>query len=150
MGADLIGYMCLGPKKISEAQAEAAERRAWEIFQALKTWYGDDEGEGEQPEILKGLGLGGVDEAYQLESLRFGGDADIATATKDDIDALVDEIVGFWNDPGSRDAVDRWISDTEKVVFCGDMSWGDEPDGYGYRLLKMAHVLDILEPLGIH
>jgi hypothetical protein len=30
------------------------------------------------------------------------------------------------------------------------MSWGDEPEGYGYQLLKMVHVLDILEPLGIH
>ena len=149
MGADLIGDMCVGPIHIEEAQAKTAEKRAWEIVQALKVWYGDDEGEGEQPELLKGLDLVDIDKPYHMESLDFGG-ADIKAATKEDIDALVGEIVGFWNDPSSRDSVDRWISKTEKVIFCGEMSWGDEPSGYGYRMLKMAHILNILGELGIH
>jgi hypothetical protein len=153
MGADLIGYMCVGPKKISEAQAQAAEEKAWRIFQGLRTWWKAVETEDTNhpkppPEISDALDSAQIDESYKLELLSFG-DKDIETATKNDIDALVDEIVGFWNDPGFRDTVDRWISDTEKVIFCGEMSWGDEPSGHGYGLLKMAHVLDILDELGI-
>jgi hypothetical protein len=151
MGADLIGYMCIGPKKISKAQAQAAEEKAWQIFQGLRAWWKAVETEAESPpEIERALSLAQIDDPRELESLAFGEDKDIETATKEDIVALVDEIAGFWNDPCSRDVVDRLISDSEKVVFCGDMSWGDEPEGYGYRMLKMAHVLDILDELCIH
>lgn len=146
MGADLIGYICVGPKKISEAQAQAAEAKAWQVFQGLRNWW---QGFLLPPEIERTLSLIQIDEPSELESLSFG-DKGIKTATKDDIDALVDQIVGFWNDPMSRDSVNRWISDTEKVVFCGEASWGDEPDGHGYVMLKMVHVLNILNELGIH
>lgn len=148
MGADLIGYMCIGPKRITAAQKKAATKRAWEIFQALRAWYGDDDGEGKRQEILDGLELGGIDETYQLESLEFHR-ANFTVADRIHIEATVAEIVQFWNDPDSFDSVCRDISDTEKVVFCGEMSWGDEPEGHGYQLLKMAHVLEILEQLGI-
>ncbi len=124
MGADLIGYMCIGPKKISEAQARAAEAKAWRIFQGLRTWYSKDDEPTEPtngitvlepasqttngvginlvsngdvadppPEIKRALSLVQIEEPYQLEYLRFGDNKDIETATKDDIDALVDEIV---------------------------------------------------------
>ncbi len=151
MGADLIGYMCIGPKRITAAQKRAATARAKEIFKALRKWYADDEESGtpEVPEILQGLELGGIEEPCELESLAFGN-ANFTVADKLHVEVVVARIVQFWNDPDSRDSVCRDISDTEKVVFCGDISWGDEPDGTGYYLLKMAHLLDILEPLGIH
>lgn len=62
MGADLIGYLCIGPKRITAAQKKAATKRAQEIFRALRKWYADDEewGAPEMPEILDGLELGGI------------------------------------------------------------------------------------------
>lgn len=148
MGADLIGYMCIGPQHITGNQMAAAQVRAWDIFRGLREWYASEENV--RPEILDGLDLGGIDDPCELESLKFRSQ-DITSAVKVDIQALVAEIVQFWNDPNAsaRDSVCRNISGTEKVVFCGEMSWGDEPSGYGYSLLKMVHVLDILEPLGI-
>lgn len=152
MVANLIGYMYIGPKHITADQKTAATERAWEIFRALWKWHADDEESGtpEMPDILDGLEMDEIYEACDLESLEFHG-VNFTVADRTHVEATVAEIVEFWNDPDShRDSVYRDVSDTEKAVFCGEMSWGGEPFGYGYLLFKIAHVLDILKPLGIH
>jgi hypothetical protein len=148
MGADLIGHMCVGPRRIARTRTRAAVKRAWEVFQALRRWHGATDGE-DPPKGLEFLALCGIDEPWQLESLDFGKTG-LNGVTKAHIGDLVGRIVSFWNDPDARDTVWRDISKMERVVFCGDSTWGDEPDGVGHSLLRMAHVLDILDPLGIH
>ena len=153
MGADLIGYMCVGPTLVTAEQKVAAKEKAWRVFLGMRAWWlaaEENPSPEPPPEIIDVLDCCQIDEPHELEALRFGGDQDIETAGRQDVDGLVDEIVAFWNCPATRDSVCRDLSDDERVVFCGEASWGDEPDGSGYLLIKMAHILDILWELGIH
>jgi hypothetical protein len=36
-----------------------------------------------------------------------------------------------------------------KVVVAGELSWGDEPEGAGYQMLKKAFGLTIAQRLGV-
>jgi hypothetical protein len=63
----------------------------------------------------------------------------------------IQEFVAGWNDGCFRDLAVR--DDPEKpgrkVVVAGELSWGDEPDGRGYQMLKKAFGLGIAQRLGV-
>jgi hypothetical protein len=70
--------------------------------------------------------------------------------TKEAFVKFIDDFYDFWKS-SSRDASSRIDPDdkTQQIVFAGDMSWGDEPDGYGYGLLKQLLECGVDEVLGI-
>jgi hypothetical protein len=37
----------------------------------------------------------------------------------------------------------------QRLLFAGEMSWGDEPQGYGYQKLKQTFAWGFAEALGI-
>lgn len=57
----------------------------------------------------------------------------------------------FWNRDTPRDTVKRTDPDDpeQQIVVAGEMSWGDEPGGYGYQMLKAADYLQLMPLLGI-
>lgn len=66
----------------------------------------------------------------------------------------VQEFIDGWNsgefrDMSSREDPDNECDNDRKVVVAGEMSWGDEPDGLGYQLLKKAFGLGIAQLLGV-
>lgn len=63
----------------------------------------------------------------------------------------VREFVSGWNDGCFRDLAYRDDPDKSrrKVVVAGELSWGDEPDGRGYQMLKKAFGLGIAQLLGV-
>ena len=74
----------------------------------------------------------------------------------EDPEEFVDEFIHFWDEPCGRDVSCRTFCTKPgggqktlvKIVFAGDMSWGDEPEGYGYTTLKtsdMAGLHDIFK-----
>jgi len=75
----------------------------------------------------------------------------VFAGTPEDLAKAVQEFVTGWNDGGFRDLSFR--EDPEKpgrkVVVAGELSWGDEPDGAGYQLLKKAFGLTIAQLLGV-
>ena len=75
----------------------------------------------------------------------------VFAGTPEDLAKAVQEFVTGWNDGGFRDLSFR--EDPEKpdrkVVVAGELSWGDEPGGYGYQLLKKAFGLTIAQLLGV-
>lgn len=77
--------------------------------------------------------------------------AHVFAGTPEDLAKAVQEFVAGWNDGRFRDLSFR--DDPEKpgrkVVVAGEMSWGDEPDGHGYQLLKKAFGLTIAQRLGL-
>jgi hypothetical protein len=50
-----------------------------------------------------------------------------------------------------RDTCSREDPDNphKKLVYAGEMSWGDEPQGQGYQMLKRALAWGFAEALGI-
>jgi hypothetical protein len=71
--------------------------------------------------------------------------------TVEDLVQEVRQFVAGWNDGGFRDLSYRMdpLHPGRKIVVAGDLSWGDEPDGVGYQLLKKAFGLTIAQRLGV-
>jgi hypothetical protein len=70
------------------------------------------------------------------------------------LQVLVKEVREFaagWNDGCFRDLTfrDDPKKPGRKVVVAGELSWGDEPDGCGYQMLKKAFGLGIAQRLGV-
>ena len=135
MDADLIGYLCIGPQKISNRRFLKAVETARETLMELKSWRDG----GEMPEYLEDYG-NGIDDVKQLKSY-----IDINADPYD----IVNEIVKFWENWNSRDCASRLLNKKEQIIFAGEMTWGDEPDGVGYKCLKRMFILGIDKELGI-
>jgi hypothetical protein len=75
----------------------------------------------------------------------------VFTGTPQNLAKRIQEFAAGWNDGCFRDLAVR--DDPEKpgrkVVVAGELSWGDEPDGAGYQMLKKAFGLGIAELLGV-
>ena len=71
----------------------------------------------------------------------------------DSTEALARFLVRAWNEllPNARDVAFRQIpgDETRRIIFAGDMTWGDEPDGTGYVLLRVMHGCGFAEASGI-
>ena len=64
---------------------------------------------------------------------------------------VLDEFLNLWNGGEYRDASDRLVElggKTYKIVFAGDMSWGDEPEGGAYEAIKHAYFFGFPYALG--
>jgi len=141
MGADLIGYLVVGPSTLDETKKDA-------VIALFDLWV----------EKTKGL-----DE---------GDDPDLANIEMPDgrilsLDDLMDTttVLGHWRDGadfaenlwtwwvrGSRDCASREMPGDKGrcILFAGEMSWGDIPDGWGYRVLDtILHVPGLDELLGV-
>ena len=58
------------------------------------------------------------------------------------------EFIKFWNTGDYRDAARREYND-KAIVIAGDMSWGDSPDGAGFKALELAFQIGLCHILGI-
>lgn len=141
MGADLIGFFLKGPNMLDREKVQDAIKRAERAKRyadlALNDFVAFDSAE--PLEWLTDLGV----EAFRNEEV------DI-----EDPEQFVYEFIEFWEatwGSGVRDIAWRIDPDDSKqiLVFAGERSWGDEPDGYGYQMFKKAELCGVLEPFGI-
>jgi hypothetical protein len=86
-----------------------------------------------------------ADSGHEVEA------AYVFAGTPQDLAKVIQKFVAGWNDGDFRDLATRDDPDRprRKVVVAGELSWGDEPDGAGYQLLKKAFGLGIAERLGV-
>lgn len=171
MGADLICYVAKGPRQFTKARHRAAERWLKVLWPTLKRANEQWEWDGtvkESPaasqlrKVMRGLCLseakrhvtiwvGDSDpDDYYLEEVvsahRWLKSAGNTTPT-----CFLKGFLDFWNRDAPRDTVKRSDPDDPKqqIVVAGEMSWGDEPGGYGYQMLKAADYLQLMPLLGI-
>jgi hypothetical protein len=143
MGSDLIGYMVLAPAKITKEMVAKAKlylgglnKEAQEEFARLAVtkdaeWSVD---------MVKGKKLQRLFESIDFDNFYNEDVFEALRELKDlEVDKVVDTAAEFLNIPDSRDSVSRYISKRTKCIFSGDFSWGDEPDGGGYSILKNIH-----------
>jgi hypothetical protein len=167
MGADLIGYMAKGPKRFSGAQIKRAEQEARKraaLANAVLNHLDSDlklpvgpttlqrevaaKFEAKDPllELLPCLSENGSGRYATVEEAR-DAIVELAEASPGD---EVGKFASWWYEPSrrARDSVAR-VFGQEQVVFCGDMSWGDEPEGFGYGTFKRAELFGIPAALGV-
>lgn len=135
MGADLIGYILVGPPSLDEGLKDSAISAAQERIDAATKWC-----------ALKDPS---EEDFAPLEKFGFEDEFDAEWASGQDAESAVEEFMELW-DEGARDAMDRIISDPPmKVLSTGEMSWGDEPEG-SFQTAKAAIMLGIAEIFGVH
>jgi hypothetical protein len=144
MGADIIGYHVLGPPKLTRSLRSKAVKRINDMKEALEEICNDEEAEdGPVPDdfidLLKTPLFRHLSAQTEFSDLSFIREVH-------DPGKLVDEFMNFWDDPCFRDATSRIFTvkgQKVKVVFAGEMTWGDEPEGWGYTTLKAADYLGL-------
>ena len=154
MGADLICYVCVGPKyydyemKTKAYDVLAGYRQKAKILKSkVDEWdslsHPDCEAWlGEQKEMK-----------WLLENWAdcCGSDyIEDLVAVLEAPDSILDRFFEVW-EFGARDLVVRSYpdNDDEVIVAAGELSWGDTPDGIGYQALDDIHRYDLLDVLKI-
>lgn len=149
MGADLCGYILVGPKKLSAASIKKATQHA-KAVQAAASEMLKKVADGLDP--FKALEKDGVLteilESMNMDDVPNEGLAQITEVNTNDI---VDAAVDAWGG-GHRDWMDRELpgSRTHKIGVCGNMTWGDGPEeGSAWHAMDVACRWGVLDALGI-
>jgi hypothetical protein len=153
MGADFICYMLVGPSKLS--RSKALHKKAEKMLISYCDVATDAK---KLTDIIDSGSIEGAESAQQLlDALKldlFKPHEEIcdclwAAAYQDNPVRLIDELFDVWD--GSRDSAYRNDPRDPKRRFwtAGEMSWGDEPDGFGYQTMKHADAVGLLALYGI-
>jgi hypothetical protein len=141
MGADLVGYMLKGPRELDRDRFELALGIAANVIgQAGQARAAELAGEDFEREDFDALDNDLIDLDCDLENI-----AEL------DPEKLLAELIDVWEGHGARDMTTRFDpdDDDQQIVFAGEMSWGDEPEGFAYRTLRDADKLGMLDVFGI-
>ncbi len=152
MGADLITFVCVGPKNLTLSAARrrnvvqhAMNRRKRVLETACRDLAKTRK---LSPEQLRQT----ADFEDALEDFlrnECDGEEILVNVTPKDVREPLERLINLWNgDERPHDLVYR-LWKNRRIVVAGDMSWGDEPEGYGYQLLKQAQTMGLLDALGI-
>ena len=153
MGADFISIVLVGPLKLSLSKAlrRKAEKKMEKLSSVVcrlkflqETLEISDPttsqwAQNELEELIK-------DNLKPHEEIE---DVLWAVAYKDNPGKFIDELFEAWD--GTRDNAWR-IDPTDKkrkIWTAGNMTWGDEPDGFGYQTMKHADAAGLLDIFGI-
>ena len=136
MSADMTGYLLKGPAKLPKNAEKIAEKELLNLRKRLL----------KNPKVCGNCG-------NKLEDgcpCYCGWPVIGKDATDGEIRSLAKELVEGWT-PDNRDTASRLDPDNRKkvIVFAGDMSWGDEPEGGGYQYLKKLCLSGVAEALKI-
>jgi len=144
MGADLVGYLVIAPNQISGDMVDAAVAQAVATCDLARTWLRlEQTGNTEALEAFKLPAL------WEHENLAPDDVADLAAMGEAECRKAVEETIDFLHAPDSRDCALRSIDEDRFALFCGEMSWGEEPEGDGYQILKRMFLLGVDQALGI-
>lgn len=165
MGADLIVFIAKGPSKFKRTDIAKAAKKVQDIIDYAKkvdpifakvadeeTLTPDEQkiwDEANDPKNKKNL-LKDLLDQEQHDSLEDFGE-DLSRLTNKTGVQEVNEFTSWWVSMSGRDTCGRPDPDDKKqqIVVCGDMSWGDSPDGLGYTTLTRAYWFGIPQMLGI-
>ena len=129
MGAELVGYLVVGPERFTEQQVQEAIKIVAEL-KDIAAKISDKLDQGVELEVLlKQYGIDFDDEETLREHF-------IDLLKDDEPGTIINRFLAFWMSPYSRDTHYRSYGGDKVIIFAGDSSWGDEPSGYGYTALK--------------
>ncbi len=140
MGSSMVGFLVAGPARLDSAKrAEAVElvKECAKICRIINQKI--DEDEELTTEEIQFVIDRGIDADWE-ESIQ--GDLCQNVPDEDEAETFVDSFIDFWHSPEERDTTYRFYQG-KTILFAGDSSWGDEPDGSGYTMLKRASLTGI-------
>ena len=152
MGADLCGYILVGPMKINRTKIKRAKRwlnkvinQANDILDKCekKLWASGDA----LPRELAGL------LANNMESLSRGSDSDKdALETVAGACSMLDDFMAMWESRSHRDMMSRNLPGKKgwQIFVAGERTWGDGPQpGSAWYLCDQAAAFGLFDRLGV-
>lgn len=140
MGADLITYIVVGPEKlnITKALRKRVITRIENVASTVKQAQKDPDFDWSEDPLIGSMGedLNEIEWVVDIEPEKF-----------------LNNFVAMWNKGEARDTNGRIVKMHGKkmrVVVAGDVTWGDEPSGDGYIMLRDAERLGLYELLNLH
>jgi hypothetical protein len=138
MGADLCGYILVGPGTLDRERVDRALARVERLQRQADTEETDRE-------PLRGVVRRACDEFFP--------GADLFLSWLEDIpSSVVTDFAAMWNDGGYRDRMERSVpgDPTRKIVVVGERTWGDGPDEESaWYLAEAVDRLGLFDLLGI-
>ena len=152
MGADLLGYQTIFPVKFTEEELEKLNKYINRIDSFLSTPNLADlisKEESEDDTYLKQLNELVPEIAYAIEEMGYHDDVEEIDSLINTFKDYIPEAREFIEEPhicerDSSTRVIKLLGREIQIVFAGEMSWGEEPEGYGYEKLKSLDKLGIL------
>lgn len=138
MGADLIAYTVIGPRKLNPSKALQKKilAHAANVIGAAKQFQKDPDFDWGEDRFIKSFDVEELDEIAVL-----------------DAEQVLSDLLALWDGGyGIRDATSRTVTIEGKkylIVTAGERTWGDEPDGTGYCALRDSSRLGMLDLLGV-
>lgn len=152
MGADMIGYQTMFPVKFTEDETKKLNKHLDDVEKLLKTpnlaLLITKEESAEEP-YLKQLNKLIPDLPNEIENEGYHDDEDEIKYLVESFADLISDAREFVREPhlSERDSSTRIyniLGRKFQSVFAGEMSWGDEPEGGGYAVLKNLDKIGIL------
>ena len=152
MGADMIGYQSMFPVEFTKDEKEKLNKYLDEVEKLLKTpnlanlITKEDSAEGTYLKQLNEL----VDSLpNEIEEMGYHDDEEELKSLIEAYTDLIPDAREFINEPNvsERDSSTRIyniLGRKYQSVFAGEMTWGDEPEGGGYEVLKNLDKIGIL------
>lgn len=127
MGADLIGYTLVRPAKGAD---KIANKQIAKIKTVLSNAKLDD-----KRKVSKLIELGAeLSFSHDTDDMSDADFIDTMKGLVDSVDGEDMKLTGYYRDLNSRQA--KIGKKQIEILFAGDMSYGDEPEGTAYNLLK--------------
>ena len=134
MGADQIGFLFKGPIKLDTTRTttQLAIERGKKVVEAIRWLAAHGHLPDHLSDSLSHLDGDTVDEFVQ------------DPGSVPDPERTVKDLIEWWHG-SARDTCKRLDPDDKEQIigFAGEMSWGDEPSGRGYQILRDAHLLNV-------
>ena len=145
MGYDLIGYLVVGDKDLTPFKEAATEqaKKVFALVHSASTKFIDGALESplsEEEAQYFSAAFSDIDIEDYPEMLK--DKLDFIQAEVASPEAFVKDFFYFWKYPDNRDTNYRYYNG-KQIVFSGAESFGDEPDGHGYQMLKLADMLGL-------
>lgn len=166
MGADLICYIAKGPRQPTGSQRRAARRwldRVWPRIKEVHDQMYEEDAVMQSAALDRLRAMRRADSAARRPVTVAGhaDDLDVAGVVasyawlrEQQVDSparFLAAFLEFWQEGAPRDTAKRDDPDDsdQQIVIAGEPSWGDEPSGYGYQMLKASNLLGVTPLLGI-
>ena len=143
MGASQVGFLIFAPKRLEEDQRTESVRHFRNVQKEAKLIVEAKLTE-ETPLLLemckrRNLNVEDLKEmADEIVEMDFG---------------VVEQIWNYIEAPphqrAARDTMRRDVDFQNQVIFAGEMTWGDTPDGLGYQIISRIFLLGLDDILGI-
>lgn len=135
MSESLVGFLLVGPVNISLSRKTVSEI----IKEADR-----------RIEICRTVNNGTYKGKKLPEFLDYEEDALFLSTFHGEV--IVKDFINLWNKGEVRDIQSRTATiggEEVGIVFCGELTWGDEPAGTGYNTIRPVHDLGLLPLFGV-